>query len=508
MRAGRLIWLVLVLLGCIRAQDAEGTITGVVEDAVSHSPIAKAKVTLTGRIGQAEGSPSIVTTDASGNYRFEHLAAATYMLRVTHRAYPPLGRAVERRVTLRGAESVRAPAIELVPPAAVSGRVVDEDGDPLSGCTPALIPEFRRSGGGGQRPVPGSEGTYRLEGIRPGRYYVLLQCQAQPFQARPLLPEDARLPVWVYPPQFYPSSTDGSGAQLLSLAAGSELSGVDFQAKPVRAYRVEGTVETGPSAGDGGRLVVGVLPQNPLLSRSLGFLQAEVDAATGVFSLPGLAPGSYRLLAMHSMNGKSDSAATEHVEVIDRPVRVNIALRPAFNLEGQVEWAGDPGAGSKAGTVYLVSAETSLPIPIRRVHFDAGGRFRLEDIVAGRWRLNVDVPNGFVRSIRMPDREVTGGLLDLTGGPPSGPLRIEISTRLASVEVTAPPESLVTVISLDEQYFVGTRTYPADEQGRVLARELPPGTYRISAKDPLLDQGKEITVKEGETATMDLRTKE
>lgn len=494
----------VALAACLAAQSDGGAITGVVEDAVTHAPVAKARVSLTGGAVRPGPASSTVTTDAGGSYRFDHLPPGSYSVRLRHRAYPSWGPPAEWPVTLSGPETVRVPALQLIPPATVSGRISDEDGDPLESCAPTLIPEIRRSGSSGQRAVFAGDGSYRLEGVRPGRYYVLLQCRTRPFQPRPLLPDDVQLPEWVYPPVFYPASADGVGAQMISLDAGSELSGVDFQARPARAYALEGSAGPFPVSRDVS-LFVAAAPRNPLLARSLGIVRAQVDEASGYFRFATLVPGSYRLLVLRRLGGKAVAAAMEQVEVVDRPVRVNVTPRPALTVEGVVERSGEPKTGSRYENVLLIPAETVLQVPIRHAAIDAGGKFRFDDIVPGRWRLNVNVAGEFVSSIRLPDREVINGVLDLTGGPPAGELRVVLSSRMAAVEVMAPPGSLVVASAVDERDLPGMRSYPVDQQGRLLVRDLPPGAYRFSVNGALPGAGRELTLAEGQTATLDLR---
>ncbi|MCX6622279.1 MAG: hypothetical protein NTY38_14670, partial [Acidobacteria bacterium] len=387
----------------------------------------------------------------------------------------------------------RSLVIELVPPAAISGTIVDEEGDPVPGCMPLLVPLQRKAGSPGGTVVqsgPGGDGTYRLEGIRPGRFLLALRCQAQPFEPRPLLPNDARPPSLAYPRLFYPAASDGSSAQVIDLAPGAERSGLDFQLKPVGVYQVEGTIDPATIPAEAGRLIVVLMSLDPLLHRAFGEIMGKVDRRSGSFSIPGVPPGSYRLMARLSGSRGVLAGAVERVDVVDRPVRSNLALRPAFAVTGTVEWGRESTAGGIMGSIYLAPVEFPSVGGAIRTMADADGHFRLEIVAPGFWWVHAEASKGFVQSVQAADREVTDGILDLTAGPP-GPLKLIMSSHVATVLVTAASGSLVLVTSRDEQRSFATRTYPVDEQGSVAVRMLPPGTYRFYLDDPLLDEGRE-----------------
>src|SRR5205085_2356887 len=105
-------------------------------------------------------------------------------------------------------------SVELTPGGTISGRVVDEDGDPISDCYVQIFAPPSRGpnqwvGSLGQE-QSNEQGAYRVYGIPAGKYHAMVNCGRPAFQPRPLLPADAppQPPSMAYPPQFYPGASD------------------------------------------------------------------------------------------------------------------------------------------------------------------------------------------------------------------------------------------------------------------------------------------------------------
>jgi hypothetical protein len=95
------------------AQDQNGGITGVVTDAI---------------------------TDPAGAFAISGLSPGKYRLSVTHRSYPqtPGNRTGQQTIEVM-AGAIKGPVtVELMPGASVTGHILDEDGDPLTGCMVSL----------------------------------------------------------------------------------------------------------------------------------------------------------------------------------------------------------------------------------------------------------------------------------------------------------------------------------------------------------------------------------
>ncbi len=137
--------------------------------------------------------------------------------------------------------------------AAVSGRVIDEDGEPISGVTVTLSTRAFLQGKPLYRAVAHAStddrGQYRLHSILPDRYYV----QAEMRQDTTIGAGVSPGPVIVNVDgsvtfNIKPSSTrhlGASEARLVQPGPGSEVNGIDFLLRSEELYTVTGRIEDG-----------------------------------------------------------------------------------------------------------------------------------------------------------------------------------------------------------------------------------------------------------------------
>ena len=164
--------LLFLLAVAAAAQDRNSSIIGIVSDSVSHQPLRRVMVTL-GFPSSTEPPPPIeqqrVNTDDAGAFAFHNLKPGEYRVAVERSDYPAW-----KEVTASPSEDPDPLHIELVPGAIVSGRILDEDGDPLTGCgvrrgwieLQRISQRWRRIGTSRKR--PGLKGRDRT----PRRQYV------------------------------------------------------------------------------------------------------------------------------------------------------------------------------------------------------------------------------------------------------------------------------------------------------------------------------------------------
>jgi hypothetical protein len=86
-------------------------------------------------------------------------------------------------------------------------------------------------------------------------------------------------------------------------------------------------------------------------------------------------------------------------------------------------------------------------------------------------------------------------------------LKIVLSANIATIRGTAPPGTTVAYRNLDEKLLSG-QSRLVDQSGQFRIEGLAPGRYRVAAGESSEaipeNGGREITVQEGETATVDL----
>jgi hypothetical protein len=465
--------------------------------------------------------PQTAVSDAGGNFAMDQVQPGRYRLTVFHEKYPKnrFGPAPTGKIfTVNAGETAGPLTVELIPGAAISGRIVDEDGDPLTGCNPRLQPLKHPEQNVMALPgAPGSnadEGTYRLYGIAPGKYLLGVQCQMLVFQPRPLSAGPDPPPASGYPLQYYPASGTVEGAEVIDLAAGMERQGLDFRMKPAPVTTVQMKLTGAEWRGRrdlGWRLTSDASVGQGFLNRG-----GQVDPAKDTVLINGVFPGSYTLQV--SVNGFSPNqsggpmvAGTQRVEVKDKPVQVTLELRQGVDVAGivQLDSAGAPSAPTTFSMRQVniqLSQNTVFGPRGGSTPVQEDGTFIIKSAVPLPSRLMVTAPGAFMKSAWLGNVELTGGMID--PGLGGGPLRIVVSTNLASINGTAPPGAQIMAISVDTPSGGGRGTQ-ADANGQFKMIGLAPGKYRVVAIDqpgPSPDEGgQEITLQEGETRTLELK---
>ena len=142
----------------------------------------------------------------SGAFSFSNLPAGDYRVRVMHQNYPQDRGGIQKTVRASAGETANRLTFELIPGGVISGRIVDEDGDPLNGCDVMPHPARNVNQGVNMIRTPGAreDGSYRIFNIPPGKYVISAQCPISMFQPRPLSDGPDPPLTSAYPMQFYP----------------------------------------------------------------------------------------------------------------------------------------------------------------------------------------------------------------------------------------------------------------------------------------------------------------
>jgi hypothetical protein len=200
---------------------------------------------------------------------------------------------------------------------------------------------------------------------------------------------------------FYPGTTVTAQASLLSVGGGEERGGVDFTLQIVPTARLAGSVV----APDGQPLPAGV--RVSLMSVSaVSFKQQAVDVfrETGVmpdgsFTFVDVAPGEYTVFARTVLPGAGAGqivwASTDVLVDGDSLSGLDLALRPGMKLSGRVRFDGVARPVDVRGVrVALIPEQAHGRVSIAPVTaaVDADGRFTMDGVTPGRYRLTASLP--------------------------------------------------------------------------------------------------------------------
>src|SRR5262245_23502613 len=308
-------------------------------------------------------------SDRNGRFVFESVTPGEYRLIATYEGEYVPAEYGQRSPTGEGilfevvaGQKMTGIQLAMSPTGAISGRIYDRDGEPLAKAQVfALRPAYKN----GRRTltiVQSSEtndrGEYRLFWLAPGSYYVggtadipenglnLPVVRITPatrfgnYQqgTNPII-HKRRLKTGevveeMYLPIYYPNTTEMNAAASVAVAAGTTVSGVDIAtaAALVRPGHIRGRVfeqATGqPAAG----IYLQAMPRT--IGPVFAIPQAQSNA-DGLFDIPGVAPGSYQILASARSSSRSlDGFAA--VEMADKDIEnIPIVLTSGFKLSGR-----------------------------------------------------------------------------------------------------------------------------------------------------------------------------
>lgn len=160
-----------------------GAISGVVTDGLTKQPIEGALVSMNVAGPTTPGSRPRQRTDARGRFIFHRLPPSdAYVLQVSRQGYfdtgykAPPGVAGGSRIPLRDGEWFANANLTMWKPAVITGRVLDERGEPVVGVAVrpiTLVPVAGRMKlAAGPAATTDDRGAFRLAQLRAGRYYV------------------------------------------------------------------------------------------------------------------------------------------------------------------------------------------------------------------------------------------------------------------------------------------------------------------------------------------------
>jgi len=334
-------------------QKGTAILRGYVVAADTGNPVRRAMVRVMASDGRGGG---VTTTDAQGRFEVKDLPAGRYTLSATKAGYVTMSYGQRRPeqpgtvLDVLDGQLVEKIAILLPPGGVITGRVVDEFGDPVAG---AQVQSLRyRFQPGGQRLLPmgagmtDDRGSFRLFGLTPGDYYVSATLRMEPMT----MPGMTTASMEGYAPTYHPGTPNPSEAQRVTVRAGQETAGVAFALVATRLARVSGRVLS--SSGEPvASAFVEVRPDDRSGAGMMMFFGGGQTRADGNFEVAGLPPGSYVLTVRP--RGSPMDARTEFGQA-----RITVASDDELT---NLVIVTSPG-GIARGTI---TTDETTPLPVR-----------------------------------------------------------------------------------------------------------------------------------------------
>ncbi|HEX5227371.1 MAG TPA: carboxypeptidase regulatory-like domain-containing protein [Bryobacteraceae bacterium] len=490
-------WAGICLAPAIAQPPGNGAISGTVMEGQSDEGVRKAIVTLT-----IEGEPrrwATARTDGSGHFQFDGLPAGTYKLRAAKNnegtaTYGAKGvHELGESITLAEGEIRGGLVLRFLRGASIEGRVFDPDGDPVGQAEIALLRRGRDQGApilANYRGASSDErGEYRFTNIDPGRYYIRVSPGGPKFGG---IPNPQRILV----EQYYGGARDAKEASPVHVGDGEHLTDVDVRLAAEAAVQIHGQVLGVPEEADPAKPQVALLRVNGAFHAGPG-VGVQVTPADGGqihwsqgaiaqgpehrFEIENLPAGRYLVEASFSSGGKTYSAS-QIIDARSGSGDVTLTLAPAIEIHGTLRMEGThKGSGS-------VEVELQRRGPAgNRVSAEVGadGHFTLAPVPPGEWNLDVRLPEGFLKSARLGDKEVRFSTFEI-GANNDAALNIVASTRTASIqgEVDSTGARAGILVARADEFHGMTRYYytaEADAQGKFHVDGIAPGRYKVFA---------------------------
>jgi protocatechuate 3,4-dioxygenase beta subunit len=475
-----------------------GVISGVVIDA-KNTPVRRAIVTLS--TVEARPQDAVAWTDGQGRFSFGYLPVGRYQLRAAKDGY---------QMAAYGAESSRRPpatidlaageqrnniVLHLPRASSISGVVLDEDGDPVSGLqVMAMTPGFSRQKRQllpGMGTVTDSNGHYRLAGIPPGRY-MIAALRTNYRQASRVHPEAAAgepQQQYTYGAQYYPESDRMESAALVSVQAGQEISRIDFRLAARPTVFVEGKIVLPPNTTSVRDAIINAVSEDSPngMNTSIGAGISQPDLG---FRMDQLLPGRYVLIAQASVDNRLHRGV-QTIEVGPDGTRdISIPLEPGIDLTGSVLIQGAGAEKYSASYVNLTPGD-GLPWhgqPLR-TSVKKDGSFKITGVPPGIWDIGADPipPGGYIKSMRLGDQDVLTEEMVIRSST-TAPLKIVIGTQAATIEGDVVqqdlPKPAVVVLAPEPKFRHVTSFYrwnSTDDKGHFELKNVTPGKYQLYA---------------------------
>jgi hypothetical protein len=406
--------------------------------------------------------------------------------------------------------------IGLTQACAISGQVLDHQGNPVQGANVHAI--VRRGAGDATRYTQfgtlghtDDNGKYRLYALPPGHYSVVVV----PFG------ETAR-----FAPVFFPGSSTPGEAEFLELKPG-ETTIANLRVALSEARSISGKVSGVPADAGAGRAAVALLTRDGLRFAVSG-ATAEAD---GAFVLRDVPPGEYHLIAWTPYAGWDTGGQTAGANARSAIVSVSVAgadlqavpvLQPLAKVSGRLVWDGSargdyPCQGGKQIAFHSEDGWDNVWRPAVAVDAD---RVSVAGLPAGRYRVEMPGLGESCRlaAVRVGDHAAPGGVAMIDG---SVPLTLVLATGSGAVSgaVTTqedkPAAGIVLLSRTDGEGVL--QVAQLDAEGRYRFSQVLAGEYGLTAMDSLnsvdyLDSveapklgAKLVVVEAGRTTTSDMR---
>ncbi len=487
---GLLLFFTAVTIGNAQSLPDTASVHGKVINSASGEGLRKAYLRLAPVTGKAPGYAAV--TNDQGGFEMEKIEPGSYRLSAECVGFLDAENA-GMELRLSGGDSLTGIDIKLVPQAVLSGRVLDEDGDPWPHVYLFL---YHSVWSKGHRHVENADfngspevddrGEFRFAGLTPGRYYVLAQPDEMWEQQHH--PDVNGEPAIRQQPTWYPSAPEVESAGPITVAAGQRFTGVDIRlrrgvgSKLRITGKLTGLQNIPAPVGDPRWVEPGIYARR-VSTVTVGNGRSSKIQPDGSFEISGVSSGTYDVRVRQGF--PSIVLGQAKVQVDDRDVEnVAVELHPPQTLHVTVR-VDDGATKPPRDVVYLEYVEPGIE-PF--VDDRGDGSLEIQNLGLGLYQVFVKDSarkQVYLKTLRYGNAESSDGTfaLDFYGVP----LELMLSTHGAKLSGTVTGKAeMPKVILLPDTVDAArrefaTRTAVFDQNGVFTIGAIAPGSYKLYA---------------------------
>ena len=387
------------------AQDGQLSLGGTVINSVTGEPVKRALVQIFGQRGVEPTQPFTASafTDSEGAFRFTGLTAGAYSISARKPQFAQFDIGRSGRIKL--AASIGDVKLGLSPLGVITGKVVDQSGQPLLDVNIVAL-SVRADEGLRQTSTELSvstddRGIYRLWGLRPGKHYLKAAGRSAGTSTYIGDPSPQSLPEEGFAAQYFGGGGTIASAVPIAVEAGAEAR-ADLTLKMERAYRIRGSLR--------GRAPLPAVKFELLTGgEDVSAGRVSVNGETGQFLIHNVAPGSYILRATQDQTSGEVAVSVGGSDVNAG----SLTLSPAVDMEMSVRTIGAPPdtASEEGFPVFftgVVCTTTLHPAggrsgPPSFARSGQDGALAVRGVVPGAYRVGVNCSGGY------PQTMISGG---------------------------------------------------------------------------------------------------
>jgi Carboxypeptidase regulatory-like domain len=479
-------------------QANQSKLEGVVINGITGKPLPRALVQVAERA---------LLTGPEGEFAFDGLSAGTIQVQASKPGYFAPGASAIATGLSPGSSVSASPdsgkiVLKLSPEAIITGRVTNQDDEPVEGASVQVL-AYTSMNDGPQQLLPAhsvvrsdEDGNFRIAGLPAGRYYVAVKAGDT---ARSILGAQTSQVNEAYPLLvYYPGTEDLPAAVMIDLAPGQQME-TPFLLTLRPAYKVAGRVV---AAADDWKEV-----NRPIMVDGAGrsLLPADsFDAKTGAFEFRALPAGTYTV-RLSGTDAKKHTLFSNHKITISRAVAdLKLLLQPGLELPVVVHAEFTKPQLARRTCGYQQSDCSNYPAArVELIPVEGGGfrfisdfepmrnpaEFALRGIVPGRYFVRAQsMLGGYVQSVRCGSLNLLQEPLTVAEGGTAAPIEVVVRDDSARLKVIVRPErprQSITVLLWPEGALL-----PLPANGMVGLTEtyfatVPPGNYKVFAFDSM-----------------------